>query len=132
MKKIFFAILLALSAVTANAQMSNSTVYTPVSTDNPKYRLFQTSNIYTFLKLDTATGKIWQVQWSMEENEFSVTLNAVSLLPTGETEKPGRFFLYPTQNIYTFLLIDQKDGRVWHVQWSQDANNRGIIKIPTL
>ena len=38
-----------------------------ISTDNNAiYRLFSTQNIYTFIKLNTRNGKMWQVQWSME------------------------------------------------------------------
>ena len=35
--------------------------------------------------------------------------------------------LYPTQNIYNFLLLDTLTGRVWQVQWSSNDANRGII-----
>ena len=37
------------------------------------------------------------------------------------------FRLYPTENMYTFLLLDTLDGRVWQVQWSTQSNHRGII-----
>lgn len=30
-----------------------------------RFKLYSTDNIYTFLKLDTATGKIDQLQWSL-------------------------------------------------------------------
>ena len=33
---------------------------------NPKYKLYPTQNMYNFLRLDTATGMIWQVQWSTD------------------------------------------------------------------
>ena len=39
-----------------------------------------------------------------------------------------RFKLYPTQNIYTFLLLDTINGRTWQVQWSLDNKAvRGIV-----
>ena len=41
----------------------------------------------------------------------------------------GRFFLYPTKNIYNFILLDQIDGRTWQVQWSYDENKRIIVPI---
>ena len=41
----------------------------------------------------------------------------------------GRFAIRETQNIFTFLLLDQDDGRVWQVQWSNEARNRGIVKV---
>lgn len=30
--------------------------------NNPAYELYKTENMWTFLKLETSTGKIWQVQ----------------------------------------------------------------------
>ena len=45
-----------------------------------RFKLYPTENIYTFLKLDTATGKIDQLQWSLEsDNEGSVTINSDDL-----------------------------------------------------
>ena len=37
--------------------------------------------------------------------------------------------LFPTQNIYNFILLDQLDGRVWQVQWSIEAKTRMVIPI---
>jgi hypothetical protein len=36
--------------------------------------------------------------------------------------KAGRFTLYPTSNIYTFLLLDQGPEDAWYVQWGERAN----------
>lgn len=91
------------------------------------YQLYPTQNMWTFIKLDTCTGKMWQVQYAVNEgNRGEVILNDVELV--GEAGKAtGRFTLYPTQNMYNFLLLDQQDGRVWQVQWSMQEDNRGII-----
>lgn len=91
-------------------------------------RLFQTSNVWTFLKLDTRNGKITHVQFSTEGNSMEYSLNSEPLV-IDELAKPGRFFLYPTENMYNFLLIDQEDGRVWQVQWNIDADKRGLFRI---
>src|SRR5262245_31844379 len=49
----------------------------PEPTQNPEapYRLFATQNIYMFLKLDTRTGRIWQVQWGDKDHRFTDPLN---------------------------------------------------------
>ncbi len=99
-----------------------------VSKDAPTFRLFPTSNMWTFIKLDTRTGQLWQVQWSLEDNHFETTLSLRDLSPEGEVVN-GRFTLYPTTNTYNFILLDQIDGRVWQVQWSQKAENRGVWRI---
>ena len=105
---------------------------TALGQDNPNasYRLFPTTNIWTFLKLNTEDGRIWQVQYAInnDANRFETYLNLIPLA-TGSQKKPGRFTLYPTQNMWTFILLDTVNGSTWQVQWSQDADNRGIIPI---
>lgn len=103
-----------------------ATVTAPTTTTTNNFLLYPTTNIYTFLKLDTRNGKIWQVQYSMDDNEFEVILNGRSLISDGT---PGQFALYPTTNNWTFILLDTINGDTWHVQWSQDADKRMIIPI---
>lgn len=109
----------------------NSNAFRKFGQDNPNatYRLYPTTNMWTFLKLNTEDGRIWQVQYSMnDENRFETYLN-VFPLATGNGKKPGRFTLYPTQNMWTFILLDTTNGATWQVQWSQDPDNRGIVHI---
>ena len=86
--------------------------------------------MWTFLKLDTRTGKIWQVQYSTQgyEYRFQTILNDYDLSYETNT-KPNRFELYPTENTFNFILLDKKDGRVWQVQWSQEEDTRMILRI---
>ncbi len=94
-----------------------------------KYRLFPTQNMWTFIKLNTRNGKMWQVQFDVQENNrFETYLN---LLPLASKEKEidDRFTLYPTQNIHTFILLDQIDGRIWQTQWSMEPDYRGVLPI---
>lgn len=95
---------------------------------NEVFKLYPTQNIWTFLKLDTRNGKIWQVQYAINDDEkrFSVPLNTISLIEDSES-KVGRFILNPTKNMYNFILLDQIDGRMWQIQWSPEEANRGIV-----
>ncbi len=129
MKKLAFLLLIAICMTCCSNAAEPATVVAPTTNAVNNYLLYPTTNIYTFLKLDTRNGKIWQVQYSMDENEFEVSLNSRELVTAG---KPGQFALYPTTNNWTFLLLDTVNGDVWHVQWSQDAENRGIIPIRSL
>lgn len=65
-----------------------------------RYKLYPTENIYNFLQLDTSTGKIDIVQWSLDDGkEGFVTLNDEDLsLDTG----CGTFELYPTKICINF------------------------------
>lgn len=94
-----------------------------------RYKLYQTENIYTLLQLDTETGKIEQVQWSLEyKNEGSININSEDLT-YGKKNKSASFELYPTKNMYQFILIDKCDGRKWHVQWGMKDDMRWIRKM---
>ncbi|MCO5234859.1 MAG: hypothetical protein M9933_01220 [Chitinophagaceae bacterium] len=100
-----------------------------ISTDSAVSRLFSTQNMYTFIKLDTRNGKMSQVQWSTKGSEyrFETTLSDISRVDKVD-ERVGRFFLYPTTNIYNFILLDQIDGRTWQVQWGKEGE-RMVIPI---
>lgn len=129
MRRIVFFIIISLASITAFAQNTPEAPMQNISTDsNVVYRLFSTRNMYTFIKLDTRNGQMWQVQWSTEsKSRFVTTLSDISRVNKDE-EKDGRFFLYPTTNIYNFILLDQIDGRTWQVQWGKEED-RVIIQI---
>ncbi|MBO4482388.1 MAG: hypothetical protein J5735_01070, partial [Prevotella sp.] len=94
-----------------------------------RYKLYQTENIYTFLKLDTKTGQIRQVQWSLNSSEeCSVGINSEDLT-YGYGKGSNSFELYPTKNMYQFILINKTDGKMWHVQWGQKSSERWIRRI---
>ncbi|MEE3443326.1 MAG: hypothetical protein VZQ49_00585 [Methanobrevibacter sp.] len=112
--------------------MAASAGAAPSAPDNVRYRLFPTQNMWTFLKLDTMTGKIWQVQYSVEgaKYRFETVLNSVDLARRLKQERVvGRFMLYATQNTYNFVLLDQIDGYTYQVQWNGDADQRFVIPI---
>lgn len=94
-----------------------------------RYKLYQTDNIYNLLELDTKTGRINQVQWSLDaDNEGSVTINSDDL-SYGMGYGSGSFELYQTKNMYQFILIDKTDGRKWHVQWGMESSKRWIRRM---
>jgi hypothetical protein len=94
------------------------------------YKLYPTTNIWTFIKLNTCTGQLWQVQYSTKGNDyrFQTSINSEDLTYGIETAT-DRFELYPTQNTYNFLLLDKLTGRIWQVQWSMEAKERIILRI---
>lgn len=58
-------------------------------------------------------------------------------IATDKTEKANSpepvcnatYQLFPTQNMWTFILLDQIDGRMWQVQWSMKEDSRFVIQI---
>ena len=70
-----------------------------------------------------------QMQYDIEgDNRFETWLNSTPLVEK-EMEVDNRFTLYPTQNVWTFILFDQIDGKSWQVQWNQEYENRGLWPI---
>lgn len=135
MKEINASLILVLIALTSYAQ--NQVKDTTKSSYEQKqiedtalvYKLYPTSNMWTFIKLDTRNGRLWQVQYHTESKKrFQSILNTYSRV-TPENESNERFALYPTQNINTFILLDQMDGRIWQVQRSIKDDERLVLPI---
>lgn len=51
------------------------------------YKLYPTDNMWTFLKLDTRTGKIWQVQYSVNSDSYGEVVVNEWDLTYGANEK---------------------------------------------
>ena len=93
-----------------------------------RYKLYPTDNIYTLLELDTKTGRIKQVQWSLDsDSEGTFTINNDDL-SFGMGYGSNSFELYPTKNMYQFILIDKTDGRKWHLQWGTGGDKSRWIR----
>src|SRR5690606_28741757 len=96
---------------------SPNTEYTE-TTGKVNFRLYSTTNMWNFIKLDTRDGRMWMVQYSLDDkNQFQRYLNPIPLA-YGEDASANRFVLRPTTNMWNFILLDQVDGRVWQVQWA--------------
>lgn len=154
MNKIIFAIIMILISISGFAQENREikltekadTLLTLIQKDieflryryekeleTKEYELYPTQNMWNFLELNTATGQIYQIQYSMNSNErLYVTINSENLNNSYQKYigvDTGRFKLYPTQNMYSFLLLDKVFGRVWQVQWGLKDKDRLIIRI---
>lgn len=139
---LLFVLSCAFSSIAQNeasSKINNDSVFSYIATlvedidmrlltdvKRDRYKFYPTENVYNFLKLDTHTGRIEQVQWSLDTNkEWSVSINNEDLsLMFGSL-----FELYPTQNMYQFLLLDKTNGRAWHVQWGMKYKERWIRRI---
>ena len=115
------------SETKANGEAQDQTVQTY---DVARFKLFPTQNMWTFIKLDTQTGQMWLVQYSINDDKqrFEYDLNPTPLISNARKVN-GRFELYPTQNIYNFILLDRISGKSWQVQWSFDEGSRGVMPI---
>lgn len=132
MKKLSLSILFVIALMMTNCTQTTSVPQEQNTTTQQGinlYKLYPTNNMWTFIKLDTRNGKMWQVQFSVKGDDyrFESPLNTIPLISNGDI--PGRFELYPTQNMYNFILLDGIDGKTWQVQWSTKSENQAIIPI---
>ena len=131
MKKYLLLLLIGCFCLFSCKKEDPNKVYKTAIQENVVYKLFPTTNMWNFVKLDTRNGKMWQVQYSVKDEDGyrgEVILNDKSLLTNGNGNN-GRFTLIPTQNMYNFILLDQQNGKTWQVQWSFEEDKRLVIPI---
>lgn len=96
MKKILFVLLFSISGLVCNAQV---------------YKMYATQNIHNQLRLNTATGTVQQIQ---DDGQKWTIVPAIEKKST----RQKRFQLFETKNMWTFILLDSFNGRLWQVQYS--------------
>ncbi len=118
MRRLVLLFLVALTSLHAFAAEPIEVNYEMQRLD-ARFRLFKTVNTWIFVELDTQTGKVWQVQFSVGEKD---SRTKIEIRPEADPNgsKPGKFTLYPTKNLLNFILLDQDTGKTWQVQWSTD------------
>ena len=123
-KNIILIIFLSLNSISSFGQTEKNE-----QLEVPVYKLYPTENFWTFLKLDTRNGKIWQVHFNVSDGfEGELDLNPNSLIMDGK-EINGRFSLHQSKNMYNFILLDQLAGVTYQVQWSNDKHERIINRL---
>ena len=111
----------------------------------PKYKVYPTENKEVSLKLDSATGEVWQVEIGVETGEeiaskidfisnktdstFEKVTDFSDVMKNFRVAQNGRFELYPTDNIYEFLMVDTILGTTYQVQWHNQQEKRLISAI---
>ena len=126
MKKIVILFCLLFSFSFLFAQ---NTKTAPIQDPKVPFRLFETSNLWTFIMLDTVTEKMWLIQYDVQGNNRGGRIFSDKNLAADKEEIVGRFTLYPTSNNWNFILIDQYEGSTWQVQWSWEKENMFVIPI---
>ncbi|MBW2309949.1 MAG: hypothetical protein JRF35_02605 [Deltaproteobacteria bacterium] len=132
MKKVILLFAILANATIAYANEPIEMRIRPEQDIKAPFRVFDTKNIYTKIALDTITGRVYQVHFATQSNQFYgiLPINESSLLTDNIKAQLGRFTLYETDNMYNFILVDQIDGRFWQVQWSYEKDKRFIIYLP--
>lgn len=121
MKRVFVILLFCITAsLSISCQAQDTT-----TVNEGKYKLYPTENMWTFLKLNTQTGQVYQVQYTVNSGSSGEWIVSERTLNTDGVVQNGRFELYATQNMYNFLLLDKNTGAVYQIQWSIEEEYRG-------
>jgi len=128
MKKNIITLLLFLSLLFPKESLSLTPDKLP---ESPKsvYDIYMTQNIYNFLVLNTQTGFVAQCQWGKNSLclEVEPSEQAKKNIQAG-VKSPNRFKLYPTQNMWTFIMLDTLYGAIYHVQFSLEGKEYRYIQ----
>jgi hypothetical protein len=119
------------SLVLMNAAFADAPDLSATQNPNALYRLFSTRNTFNLLLLNTMDGSIRTVQWGGEKGPtFSRPLPKCP--GAAQSTHAGRYTLQSTQNVWTFILLDQDTGSTWYVQWSVNADNDFCVPVPSI
>ena len=66
---------------------------------------------------------------SLEDKAYWKPYNLEETIERRNVAQNGRFKLYPTGNMFNFIMVDVIDGRTWQVQWSTEENKRLVLRI---
>lgn len=90
-----------------------STLLLSLASNAQTYKLYKTDNLHNQLRLNTATGEVYQIQ---DDGQKFLVHEATS----PSNEKPNRYALFKTQNMWTFILLDKWSGLLWQCQYSAE------------
>jgi hypothetical protein len=85
-----------------------------IATNAQTYKLYKTDNLHNQLRLNTATGEVYQIQ---DDGQKFLVHEATS----PSNEKQNRYALFKTQNMWTFILLDKWSGLLWQCQYSVEG-----------
>lgn len=133
MKKITILAILIVSNMNLFAQVeidkSQNNLYQVKDNFVRTYRIYPTQNVWYFIKLNTQTGQMWQIEFDQRKtNQQEIPLNSLSLVEKPD-EVDNRFTLYTTNNSWNFLLLDQINGNLWQFNWSTKPGKSKLIAI---
>ncbi len=66
---------------------------------------------------------------SADDKEYWRPYTLEERIEISDIAQNGRFKLYPTGNMWNFIMVDVIDGRTWQVQWSTKENERIVRRF---
>lgn len=91
-------------------------LYNLFDAKSQNYKFYDTENYHNQLRLNMKTGEVVQIQ------DDGYKKNIQESIEINSTE--NRFKLIKTENMWTFILLDEFSGRLWQAQFSVKGEER--------
>lgn len=95
----------------------------------PTYKMIATENIHILLKWNTRTGDVWMTQYALSGTDGLEHKIPSVISIESENSWNGRFELYPTKNMFNFIMVDTYYGTTYQVQWNTKDDNCFVVPI---
>ena len=140
-KKFLFLLSLAALWIMTGCNNTQTTVQEEVRTltfeeqmqentkELPVYKMIATENIHILLKWNTRTGEVWMTQYALSGTDALEHLLPSAINIASEDSWNGRFELYPTKNMFNFIMVDTYYGTTYQVQWNTKDDNCFVVPL---
>ena len=94
-----------------------------------RFSLHETQNMWTFILLDSYTGRLWQLQYTVDKDSMRGIL-IINEDELADENKKNIFYISPLTSMFQYYLTNDTTGEMWKFQWNTKGNDyRWIEKI---
>lgn len=94
-----------------------------------RFELHGTQNIWNFILLDSYTGRLWQLQYTVDKDSIR-GLFIINEKDLADEKEKNLFYISPLTSMYQYYLINDITGEMWKFQWNTKGSDyRWIEKV---
>lgn len=87
-----------------------------------RFKLHETENMWNFILLDSYTGRLWQLQYTVDKDSIR-GLFIINEKDLADEKEKNLFYISPLTSMYQYYLINDMTGEMWKFQWSTKGND---------
>lgn len=94
-----------------------------------RFKLHETQNMWNFILLDSYTGRLWQLQYTVDKDSIR-GLFIINEKDLADEKEKNLFYISPLTSMYQCYLINDITGEMWKFQWNTKGSDyRWIEKV---
>lgn len=102
---------------------------TPYKKLYSRFKLHETQNMWNFILLDSYTGRLWQLQYTVDKDSIR-GLFIINEKDLADEKEKNLFYISPLTSMYQYYLINDITGEMWKFQWNTKGSDyRWIEKV---